>query len=239
MRLLQAQAEFIKLKFQNDVVDSKEEAKKSEVAAIDLVVLIEDLEISDCGSSTASNRFEETLDDLKGYIDCLLDLAPALENPAEDFTHEDQLVTSSAPQVVPADQRFFFAEIVSQWPSIDKELARRLAEANRKREQRLSAKLIKHRILDEDEVELSLAQDDHASLSPISRTQTMNSAVVFSYATSLRSDTSVGTSVNDTYSYSVRRRVPQLPENHEWGTAFQCVVCGDFLKSIKSPASWK
>lgn len=236
---LQAQAECITAKLQNNIINFKGEAKQTDVDDINLIgSLIENLEVSDCGSSTASNRFEETLDDLRGYIDCLLDLAPAIGNPAEDFTLEDQPGNPSEVNVVPADQRLFFAEIVSQWPSIDKGLAGRLAEANRKREQGLKAKLRQHQVL-EDGMEESLAQDDLVISSPISRTQTIDSGVVLSHATSLPSDTSVGTSFNDTDSYTIRRRVPKLPEGHEWGTDFQCIVCGDSLKNIESPASWK
>ena len=37
--------------------------------------------------------FAEGIDDLASYTDCLMDLAPALENPATDVNFKEQVVS--------------------------------------------------------------------------------------------------------------------------------------------------
>lgn len=53
-----------------------------------------------------------------------------------------------------------------------------------------------------------------------------------------QSVTSFATSINDGSDNGLRR-IPNLPENHIFGTPFQCQVCGDVQRGIHSRVQWK
>jgi hypothetical protein len=36
-----------------------------------------------------------------------------------------------------------------------------------------------------------------------------------------------------------QRRIPSLPEDHEYGSPFQCQICGDILAGVQNRADWK
>jgi len=52
------------------------------------------------------------------------------------------------------------------------------------------------------------------------------------------SATSFATSVAEGYVQG-QRKVPNLPEDHVYRSAFQCKICGDILTSIRHRADWK
>jgi hypothetical protein len=230
------------------IADAKSRPKQETVDEIDTVgSLMESFSLSDSGSSTVLNDTEETVKDLKRYIDCLLDLVPALENPAKDITLEDKMYILSEKNDMSAEARLFFAEIISRWPSTDELFAQRLAEANWKRRERLRAKLLQVQGSDREEEE----EEEAENKSPVISERSRASSWALSSPTSpsatntsgldhtAPSETSLATSFNEGNSNIIRRRVPQLPKNHEWGTAFRCIVCGDTLRDVDNPARWK
>jgi hypothetical protein len=50
--------------------------------------------------------------------------------------------------------------------------------------------------------------------------------------------TSFATSVGEGLGQG-QRRVPNLPEDHVYGSTFQCRICGDVLTGIRHRADWK
>jgi hypothetical protein len=53
--------------------------------------LMEFINLSDSGSSKDSDDVGEIVEELKRYIDCLIDLAPSLKHPAKDLIQEKKL----------------------------------------------------------------------------------------------------------------------------------------------------
>lgn len=136
-----------------------------------------------------------------------------------------------------AESRLFLAEIISRWPSMNERFAQRLAEANWKRRGKLKAKLLHSQLPD---VEEEVAEDDGPVLSagpssPTSRSPTTNSDLDHNTP----SESSLATSFGDEESGFIRRGIPKLPEDHEWGATFKCIVCGDVLRNIDNAARWK
>lgn len=50
--------------------------------------------------------------------------------------------------------------------------------------------------------------------------------------------TSFATSAADGLEHG-QRRIPSLPEDHEYGSPFQCRICGDILAGVRNRADWK
>ncbi|KAH6973043.1 hypothetical protein BKA56DRAFT_424546, partial [Ilyonectria sp. MPI-CAGE-AT-0026] len=82
-------------------------------------------------SDASEYDHEDFIDDLTTYIDCLLDLAPALERPALDFNREDpppisvEFFSTSDPQAL-----VFCRKIRDRFPNLPQFLVERLADAN-------------------------------------------------------------------------------------------------------------
>lgn len=53
-----------------------------------------------------------------------------------------------------------------------------------------------------------------------------------------QSVTSFATSMGDGLDYG-QRRIPNLPESHEFGFPFQCQFCGDVQRNVQNRADWK
>ncbi|KAJ3463453.1 hypothetical protein MRS44_008239 [Fusarium solani] len=86
------------------------------------------------GSDTSDYGLVETLEEVSAYIDCLLDLAPALDNPALGFQTDN-------PEEVPLDAKesitvsckealIYCRKIRDRFDGLPKYLVERLAEAN-------------------------------------------------------------------------------------------------------------
>ena len=123
--------------------------------------------------------------------------------------------------------------------------ARRLAEANRKRRERLKAQLALRQVLEFDGQDPAGVDDDDPSISDRSRVsswgysnQTSRSLMISStiFDHSAPSETSQATSLNDTESDIIRRHIPNLPKEHKWGINFKGIVCGYTLRDVDSPA---
>jgi hypothetical protein len=50
--------------------------------------------------------------------------------------------------------------------------------------------------------------------------------------------TSFATSLADGLEHG-QRQIPKLPENHDYGSAFQCTICGEILTQVRTRADWK
>lgn len=102
---------------------------------------------SDSGSDSSSmmsvGNFEDIIEDLKVYIESLMDLTPPLENPAIDFVVTEQSNVTAADDLlnVAEPARPFVLIIKDRFPSTDTGLVKKLGEANWQRRERLAMKL--------------------------------------------------------------------------------------------------
>ena len=237
---------------QENMTDAGKRPEHSSLDQVDpLGSLMESFNLSDSDSSTDSGDAEEHVEDLKRYVDCLMDLAPTLEHPAKDPTHNDRQQTVSHANDIPAESRPFFDEIIARYPSIDETFARRLAEANWNRRERLRRKIISAKLerpqMVEDREQGKEERTEHLAMSDRSAVSFWNTSNATSrsiFTTSgvkgrAPSVTSFATSFEGEDSNNFRRRIPQFPQDKKFGDSFTCIVCGDTLGDIDSPARWK
>jgi transcription initiation factor IIE alpha subunit len=253
MKRFQEQVESATAEPQENMTDVEKRAEQSSLNEVDTVgSLMESFNLSDSGSSADSYDAEEHIEDLKRYVDCLMNLAPTLEHPAKDVIHNDRQNTFSNANDIPAEARPFFDEIVARYPSVDEKFARRLAKANWNRRERLRRKIISLRLeqpqIVEDEKQGKEEGTEHLAMSErstFSSWATSNATSRSSMTTTsglkgrAPSVTSFATSFDDEDSNSFRRRIPQFPQDKQFGDTFTCIVCGDTLGDIDSPARWK
>jgi rubrerythrin len=253
MKRLQEQVESATAEPQENMTDMENRPEQSSPNEVDTVgSLMESFNLSDSDSSTDSCDAEEHIEDLKSYVDCLMDLAPTLEHPAKDVIHNDRQNTFSNANDIPAEAHPFFDEIIARYPSVDERFARRLAKANWNRRERLRRKIISARLeqpqmMVEDEKQGKEEGTEHLAMSERSTGSswaTSNAASRSMTTTSglkgrAPSVTSFATSFDDEDSNSFRRRIPQFPQDKQFGDTFTCIVCGDTLKDIDTPARWK
>lgn len=93
-------------------------------------------------SEISEEDFSELLDDVALYTDCLMDLTPALENPAPDVLINDKEAISFESFKASSELAFSFCRrIRDRFPLLDAKLVERLAEANSRRSQRIQARV--------------------------------------------------------------------------------------------------
>ena len=93
---------------------------------------------SEFEASAFDEDFEEVVDDLATYIDCLMDLTPALENPASDYHNQPrQTRPIESFDVSTALAANYCRKIRDRFTNLDIKLVERLGEANALRKQRL------------------------------------------------------------------------------------------------------
>ena len=89
-------------------------------------------------ASAIEEDFEEIVDDLATYMDCLMDLAPALENPASDYNNQTrQTKQTESFNVSTALAADYCCKIRDRFINLDIRLVERLGEANALRKQRI------------------------------------------------------------------------------------------------------
>lgn len=191
-------------------------------------------------------NLDELLDDLEFYIDSLMDLSPALDNPVTDPELEDSL---SLPieifDVVSLAAQVFCRKIRDRFPSLDKLLVERFGQANADRILALKS-LEEAPESEDDEGELlfsvsgpsrsgtrtssqpSSVFDKHHLLSPIPEdAQSLTTLVSLASFKSSFSDAEKG-----------RRRFPKFPETQS-EAGLQCYVCSRWLPETTSRTAWK
>ena len=93
---------------------------------------------SDFEASTIEEHFEEIVDDLATYVDCLMDLAPALENPASDYDNQPRQTRQiESFDVSTALAANYCRKIRDRFTNLDIRLVEILGEANALRKQRI------------------------------------------------------------------------------------------------------
>ncbi|KAK0722700.1 hypothetical protein B0T26DRAFT_229158 [Lasiosphaeria miniovina] len=84
------------------------------------------------GSQTSDMDDEDVLDDITVYLDCLMDLCQALENPAVDLIDEQDVLAQEAELFAVSSQPAvnYCRKIRDQYPQLPKFLVERLGELN-------------------------------------------------------------------------------------------------------------
>lgn len=201
---------------------------------------------SDSVSSPGDETLEKLLEDLDCYMESLVDLSSSLEHPADDpATVEEPGVTQMDElSGIPEPARVFAININDRFDMIDNlPLVAKLAEANLKRSQRLLNMSSSVRF-DQNKNKPSNASkqlgNDGMTLSGYTKTS-FDESNIFS-ASLAQSVQSAATSIAPSQIDGVdrgTRRIPSLPDRHDYGTNFSCQYCGEVQKHVKNRADWK
>jgi hypothetical protein len=209
--------------------------------------------LSERATSPSSDDIDDLVKDIKTFNDCFMDLVPTLENPAKNPGQEGTASDCLAVFVDVTESTPYMTNIVDKYPSIDKEFAQRLGEANWRRHIRLREKLSST----PEENELGRSNDGCvvAAYTPLQSETTKSGSsgpsiwdpssgeMSFTYVAPTvpapPSMTSFASSFGNDETNKTRRYVPQLPEDHDWFSTFRCFVCGDMVKNVRNRAGWK
>jgi hypothetical protein len=165
--------------------------------------------------------------------------------------------------------RTYITNIIDKFPSIEGSFAQRLGEANWQRHERLREKLssiLQEEIEWEDassvnDEKMYAGYEAQTAHFPIQSETTKSSysgpslwdrksnqdsnfgRIESTYAVLIPnvppSMTSFASSIGDADTNKIRRHIPKLPDNHNWGSPFRCSVCGDMTQNVKNYAEWK
>lgn len=211
-------------------------------------------------SSSSINEVEELLQDVQSYNSCLYELGDAVlkdskekldvkKNQMHDITNQDSSNNSALP---------YIANIIDEYPSIDKVFARRLGEANHLRYMRLksrrdSAMARSHTTessSDELQTSSSVSKVSWGLSNPdssVPERKTLStfdneprSSEITRHVERPGSVTTFASSAGEgaESSKQLRRGIPKMPSDQPRGTDFSCTICGDRLFNVWSPQQW-
>ncbi len=222
---------------------------------------------SDISSVSDQSEIDELLKDLDTYNTCLFGLGSILEHSAEDVTRDlgksreqpemrQELLKTTAWPWIPS--------VIDAYPSVDRNFARRLGEANEERYNRLqksrqaaAAQEFSDPYVSSDDEEstefrdfqgpsgASIGNPTSGSTVPSTKLSSAFDSHTISEQNPIRrrqaSPASIttfasGSGGQDTSGH--RRRSPKMPDDGPWGEPYKCTVCGDMLSSIWSPSEW-
>jgi hypothetical protein len=207
-------------------------------------------------SDVSESDFAEGIDDLAIYTDCLMDLAPALENPATDLNFKEQVDSKIETfRVSSAMAASYCRKIRDRFPNLDIILVERLGEANQTRSQRIQESLLANsEAQTKDSPDLEIPSGSVFSESCPELTETTKPTY---FSESVYDEDRDGGLTKDEYddvasqttcaSFSTtfstmsqgRPRVPALPEEAKSGNPFECLACGKELRNIRTRQVWK
>lgn len=209
-------------------------------------------------SEYSEGDFAEGVDDISTFTDCLMDLAPALENPALDIEFkEESNSTMETFQVSSTMAANYCRKIRDRFPNLDIKMVQKLGEANQVRSQRIQEALIQSEsaAMKGGEVPQDVSEPLF-SRSGGKHTETTKSTFVSGSIFSTDRNATGGVSKEDyddvasqttfaTFSTVFSKaaqgipRVPPLPESARAGRPFRCVACGRLLRNIRNRRVWK
>jgi hypothetical protein len=208
-------------------------------------------------SDTSDYGLEDILEDITTYVDCLLDLAPSLDNPALDIPGENlnQLPTKDKEKfaVSSEEAEIYCRKIRDRFTSLPKYIVERLAEANVIRAATIRAARSQNELNTTVEAAKSLPSESIFSTIDRGVTDTTKSTIPSSsvFSTPLKRVTRQSTAIsqfsdNATFaSFSTtqsaisqgRPCVPPMPEIEEG--SFTCPICYKRVIGVVSRKAWK
>lgn len=227
-------------------------------------------EDSDDSSVEESSEFEQFVQDILHYNDCLFGLGHVLRNPPGKVVSKadvEAIRTESIQASSSSIAQPFIAIVLESYPSIDKELARRLGEANHARYERLRVERETHAaVAPSPSVESDSTSEEAAGASQQPESPRVDSTVLSgtedtTMSTELSSlfdkfpghsayrarsnvpkpPASLNTFASSTSSTRLTRRlrgIPKMPADRPWGEPFPCTLCGQTLSNVWSSAQW-
>ncbi|KAF2145963.1 uncharacterized protein K452DRAFT_304964 [Aplosporella prunicola CBS 121167] len=224
--------EEVKISIPHQYDDSDDSDDSDDPKNLEIISLFSEKEIS------------ETLEDLKNYVQCLIELSPSLENPAKDpgwneaVRAVEQKTTSSISQMPGCD--VYSRLIQDRFPKAPTELIEMLGTLNWNRFLRLQS------LRDLHASKLSGMSDDESGLESEEEFQELGSRK--SGLAKTFHDSGLGTSVPAKSAYAPSTttsvlegaavRVPPLPEKGKMGLPFTCDACGKTV-IIRERRIWK
>ena len=170
----------------------------------------------------------ETLEDLKTYTQCLVDLGPSLEWPARDAVSDERNTLVTALEDRPAHQ--YFSDIIStKFPLADSELVDRLGKANFERYIRLIRSAT-------EEAQPSEVVEEGGARSIKTTSAFQDSGLGSSVPTEATSALSMF-SVEASKVGGRHARLPPMPEAATRGLPFTCNACRRTI-SVSNTHDW-
>lgn len=241
-----------------------------EMGGLDITSILDDVTSSGSEVSTITDlsEIDELLQDVKFSIDCLFELGSVLQDSAERIgSSSDNAHRSTAVSVNLLHNTAwpYISNVLEAFPSIDRDFARRLGEANERRYNRLQTRRDKTvtgaqaseidtpgegSALRSSSVHLSregstgFAQSDSTARS--TKLSSVFDTLMVSAPDPTRlkasktalSVTTFASSLDESDRRERGRRLPKMPDDQPWGTSFNCSVCGDKLHDVWSSAEW-
>ncbi|KPM36582.1 Serine/threonine-protein kinase hal4 [Neonectria ditissima] len=203
-------------------------------------------------SETSEYDNEDLLDDLTTYVDCLMDLAPALEKPAMD--NPDTMALSANPEVFCAanpQALIFCRKVRDRFKQLPKFLVERLGNANAGRSDKisaLSARLEQQKEIPDDFSE-SLFSSSHPQVTDTT-SSSQPSHSLFDKVGAIRKSSAPGDAESDdgseetfaSFSTTIstvdygRPRVPPIPNDTG---SFLCPFCCTWISGVTERKAWK
>jgi hypothetical protein len=145
---------------------------------------------TDTESFASDEDVDEIIEDMKAYMESLMDLSPSLDHPAMDTAIIEDLGTTLIDDLsgVSEPARPFVLIIRDRFPSLEIGLARKLGEANWQRRQRLREKLSSAPVMTENS---SLDDDNSSSADTVVGRQHQNAPDTATQASIVRSSLSI------------------------------------------------
>ena len=238
----------------------------AEVAG-DYDVAYEMAEMNISGSETSSvYGVDDLVEDIKTYVDCLMDMVSTIEHPAKDPQNaEDVQVGGNNLGLVTDPSYSYTFSILHTFPSAGMEFVKRLGKANWERHERLRKKFAlaisfkKEPEIPENDMGTLSDEESHlpsshvlskttkstfaeSSLWDIEPGRQHNSQpeadTILGRTGTPASVTSFASSIIGNEGANSKRSVPRLPPEHEWGSDFSCPICGDHLNDVNHRMDW-
>jgi len=241
-----------------------------EPEGLQLTLILDDITSSGSEDSIIDEprEIDELLQDVGSSNDCLFKLGSVLQDSAESIVPNPGNVHGSTAVNLSLLRNIawpYISNILETYPSIDRDFARRLGEANERRYNRLQTQ--RNKTVTEDngsENDISGEKSgERSSLVQISRQASTGSvqsnstdpstklSSVFDNLTlsapkpikgktprAALSVTTFASSLGGNAGQNRGRGLPKMPDDQPWGTPFKCTVCGDALSNVWSSVEW-
>ncbi len=196
----------------------------------------------------------EVVEEMSVYVDCLLDLSAALDNPALDIQVEgpdEPLVQDAESFVVASEEAMIYCrKIRDRFEDLPKYLVERLAEASVFRAaalRELRLRPTKYAVLGSEDIAESLfSSTDHRATETTKSTAPSSSvfssvpkprAALPEFDDTISEATFASYSTAASFTNPARRRAPPMPEIQ--GDGFNCPICLLFVTNVRTRNEWK